>query len=259
MQSRDFPARLNRACHRSGSGCLSSRRMSTVYWTMGFFVLAGSPMLSAADPLVPSAPAQSGNAATPVPPSPHLPMPPVIPPLPEPSTKGPTSDPSPPARPEAIPRATPPAAVSPSPAKPPLAPIPESRPSGSTAGSLPAAPSTGFPTAPTGTPFPWSVTPMDPAFSGVQPGYGWGQPDAFDSRMSQPYGAEGWSGSSQGFTNGMSPYGMPPYNSFATQPNFPPYFHTGPAGGEHARFPYFSYRRPWYSPGPISRNVNIVW
>lgn len=53
--------------------------------------------------------------------------------------------------------------------------------------------------------------------------------------------------------------GLPAYNSFATQPNFFQNFHTGPAGGEHARYPYYSYRRPWYTPGPISRNVNIVW
>ncbi len=31
------------------------------------------------------------------------------------------------------------------------------------------------------------------------------------------------------------------------------------AGGLHERFPYYSYRRPWYTPGPASLNVTIVW
>jgi hypothetical protein len=31
------------------------------------------------------------------------------------------------------------------------------------------------------------------------------------------------------------------------------------AGGLHERFPYYSYRRPWYYPGPVSLNVTIVW
>lgn len=29
--------------------------------------------------------------------------------------------------------------------------------------------------------------------------------------------------------------------------------------GLHARYPYYSYRRPWYTPGPASLNVNIIW
>ena len=33
----------------------------------------------------------------------------------------------------------------------------------------------------------------------------------------------------------------------------------GPAPGLHARYPYYSYRRPWYTPGPASLNVNIIW
>jgi len=55
------------------------------------------------------------------------------------------------------------------------------------------------------------------------------------------------------------PSEMPQYNSFSTGPSFPPAFYSGPAGDEHLRFPYYSYRRPWYTPGPASRNVNIVW
>jgi hypothetical protein len=32
-----------------------------------------------------------------------------------------------------------------------------------------------------------------------------------------------------------------------------------PAGELHVRHPYYSYRRPWYTPGPASLNVTIVW
>ena len=37
--------------------------------------------------------------------------------------------------------------------------------------------------------------------------------------------------------------------------------YVGPAisGGQHQRFPYYDYRRPWYTRGPASRNVDIVW
>lgn len=31
------------------------------------------------------------------------------------------------------------------------------------------------------------------------------------------------------------------------------------SGGMHIRHPYYSYRRPWYTPGPASLNVDIVW
>ncbi len=30
-------------------------------------------------------------------------------------------------------------------------------------------------------------------------------------------------------------------------------------GGVHQRYPYHSYRRPWFHPGPASSNVTIVW
>lgn len=32
-----------------------------------------------------------------------------------------------------------------------------------------------------------------------------------------------------------------------------------PAGSLHQQFPYYSYRRPWYTPGPASLNATIVW
>lgn len=30
-------------------------------------------------------------------------------------------------------------------------------------------------------------------------------------------------------------------------------------GGVHQRYPYHSYRRPWFHPGPASANISIVW
>lgn len=39
-----------------------------------------------------------------------------------------------------------------------------------------------------------------------------------------------------------------------------PYPYTGAmGGGVHPRFPYYSYRRPWYYDGPAGTNVNIDW
>ena len=31
------------------------------------------------------------------------------------------------------------------------------------------------------------------------------------------------------------------------------------SGGYHYRYPYFSYRRPWFPAGPASRTVDIIW
>jgi hypothetical protein len=39
----------------------------------------------------------------------------------------------------------------------------------------------------------------------------------------------------------------------------PPYTAVSAVGGLHDRYPYYSYRRPWYSPGPASVNVTILW
>lgn len=33
----------------------------------------------------------------------------------------------------------------------------------------------------------------------------------------------------------------------------------GTNGGLHLRYPYYSYRRPWYPAGPASVNVTIIW
>jgi hypothetical protein len=36
-------------------------------------------------------------------------------------------------------------------------------------------------------------------------------------------------------------------------------FYASPVCGIHDRYPYYSYRRPWYTAGPASANVTIVW
>jgi hypothetical protein len=33
----------------------------------------------------------------------------------------------------------------------------------------------------------------------------------------------------------------------------------GAHAGWHPRYPYYSYRRPWYPAGPASANVTIIW
>lgn len=33
----------------------------------------------------------------------------------------------------------------------------------------------------------------------------------------------------------------------------------GANAGTHLRYPYYSYRRPWYPAGPASVNVTIIW
>lgn len=48
-----------------------------------------------------------------------------------------------------------------------------------------------------------------------------------------------------------SPYG------FGVQP--PMGWMSPPVGGLHVRHPYYSYRRPWFTPGPASLNVTIIW
>jgi hypothetical protein len=55
-----------------------------------------------------------------------------------------------------------------------------------------------------------------------------------------------------GVPGGYNPYGL------STVPMNPSLMVNG-AAGEHPRYPYYSYRRPWYTPGPASRNINIIW
>jgi hypothetical protein len=65
-------------------------------------------------------------------------------------------------------------------------------------------------------------------------------------------------------TPGATVYSFRPHGAFyGHPPAMPPmgvYGYTGAAAdGVHPRYPYYSYRRPWYTPGPASRNVTILW
>jgi len=58
---------------------------------------------------------------------------------------------------------------------------------------------------------------------------------------------------------GTIPYSQSQYNTFSTTgiPIGPQSY--SPNTGIHDRYPYYSYRRPWYTPGRPSQNVNIIW
>ncbi len=58
---------------------------------------------------------------------------------------------------------------------------------------------------------------------------------------------------------GTYPVSQSQYNTFSItgQPVAPISY--SPYPGDHERYPFYSYRRPWYSPGPASHNVNIIW
>jgi len=211
--------------------------------SIGALFFAGTQLLSAADPLIPPAP--TGDTipptatvpAIPAPPTPHVPIPSKIGPVPESAPTNPAQQKTTPAPipPLPVPSATTPA-VSPNQAVP--QPIPENQP---------AIPVPGR-----------QVSPI-PDSQGSMNGFGPGFPSAVPNQFTPvPYGQPVQPGP-YGQYGAYSLPGGPQYNSFATVPNVIPYFHTGPAGGEHPRFPYYSYRRPWYTPGPVSRNVNIVW
>ena len=51
--------------------------------------------------------------------------------------------------------------------------------------------------------------------------------------------------------NRMAPPPMPVPNS--------PFVEDLSVAGDHGRYPYYSYRRPWYTPGQMNANVTIVW
>jgi hypothetical protein len=61
-------------------------------------------------------------------------------------------------------------------------------------------------------------------------------------------------------------YPVDPY-TFPANVNTPPAMHLPNSpyvedlsvDGDHGRYVYYSYRRPWYTPGHLSANVTIVW
>jgi len=55
--------------------------------------------------------------------------------------------------------------------------------------------------------------------------------------------------------SGVSSVTMPPGMHI---PNSP-YVEDLSVAGDHGRYTYYSYRRPWYTPGQLSANVTIVW
>jgi hypothetical protein len=93
-------------------------------------------------------------------------------------------------------------------------------------------------------------------------GYDWSEgchPHAFDQPQgySPPDGA--YHAVSPMPNSGVLPFGAAP--QFA--PRHPAFYAevigAPPTDLFHVRYPYYSYRRPWYTPGPGSVNVTIVW
>lgn len=93
---------------------------------------------------------------------------------------------------------------------------------------------------------------MAPGIGGPGPGYGYG------SAFAGGYGYGGQPGGG---------FGAPNFAAMPGQlPGDPYYYHFGPGfyryqEAGHYRFPYYSYRRPWYFPGHPSynRDTNIPW
>lgn len=74
--------------------------------------------------------------------------------------------------------------------------------------------------------------------------------------------------------SGPRPKVMGPVYYFAPGPNNSPWNQLPPppmhvpnspfvedlsVAGDHGRYPYYSYRRPWYTPGQMNANVTIIW
>lgn len=84
-----------------------------------------------------------------------------------------------------------------------------------------------------------------------------------------PYASPGTAGCNCGSSQtvhspGATIYSFRPYGGGYGQPlagppaGLPGY--TGAAAaGMHPRYPYYSYRHPWFTPGPVSGNVTILW
>ena len=59
----------------------------------------------------------------------------------------------------------------------------------------------------------------------------------------------------------VDPYTFPANVNTPPTPHYPnsPFVEDLSVDGDHGRFTYYSYRRPWYTPGHLSANVTIVW
>jgi hypothetical protein len=112
-----------------------------------------------------------------------------------------------------------------------------------------------------GSPYYWSATGSPgPGGYGVAPFPGYAPPP-------YPGGyAYGTAGYGSGYGLGVG-YGMGPgYGNWSGAAGDPFGYHFGPGFHRHSnyghyRFPYYSYRAPWYAPGPpvYNRDTNFPW
>ncbi|SFI57179.1 hypothetical protein [Planctomicrobium piriforme] len=143
----------------------------------------------------------------------------------------------------------------------PIAPAPQTQ--------IPSAPAP-MPPAPRAIPDPVYAAPMPTTVAPVPtvphsstPSYQY-VPQQTTTTHVQQYGVPQYVSPYQPYylyqpTLGTTPASQSQYNTFSTTgyPTAPQSFSTSP--GKHDRYPYYSYRRPWYTPGPASHNVNIIW
>ena len=116
------------------------------------------------------------------------------------------------------------------------------------------------PAAAPGTPV--AVVQPSPAFTG---NYGFATyPSAVGVAPNCCYSAPAYPVGAYYYPPTMVPYYVP--MAVAPVPADPYTYHFGPGnyssqGAGHYRFPYYSYRRPWYFPGPrvFNRNTDLVW
>ncbi len=116
--------------------------------------------------------------------------------------------------------------------------------------------------------------PVDPGLGGgYGPGYGMAPGAGPAPAMMAPgVGAPGYGygpalAGGYGYGGGPGGFGSPNFAAMPGQlPGDPYYYHFGPGfyrqqEAGHYRFPYYSYRRPWYFPGHPSynRDTNIPW
>lgn len=105
-----------------------------------------------------------------------------------------------------------------------------------------------------GSPYYWSAPGYNAGYYGAG---GWGMPYGYGQGYGYPgagygYGYPGaYYGGGYGYGGGMDAYTY----------HFGPGFYRNGAEQGSYRFPYYSYRRPWYTPGPPSynRDTNLPW
>ena len=128
--------------------------------------------------------------------------------------------------------------------------------------------------------------PATPPVRVLRPAEGYWQPGGYPARIGSPYyysvpvtpyGYAGYGNVGHGWSGGCgcgrgrfgrASYGYPSayYGGYGGRASDPYTYHFGPgyyryAEHGHFRFPYYSYRRPWYHPGPpvFNRDTNFAW